>query len=535
MGRKKKIQDEGLPVWQPKGFNPLAHLPPDLHRYADYARFYLGLVIHLTSLRDEEDLGFGVQLSFDFAQRFFPGTEVYKQVKDALLAHRALECDGKYEVGVRAMAYRLGEAYQGGGLEKIRIKGKACRLLDKKLRSWHEESMSGLNEVHRHLLRWVREVRIGRYAQTALDETLDSYPMDLVQHDNIKSLSRPSRSLANPLKKCNYGRVHTPVSYGWKGFRYHLTINGARLAGIDMRNSQPLLFGLVLSALHQNGGRIPTWLAPATEDRDVGYLELSQAVNTQRADENVKHEESPTTHKDTQKLPIEKKMDQGGGENPFIMTELSGHDSGPRLTEVLVEQRDCAVTSNNVYLKGEGTKEVFYASPVEIQRYVELCEAGQFYDQLLKQLDDPSVDRSEFKVRMFRNVFFGKDEDCKYTPEWKHFAAEFPTIAGVIRGLKRRYGNGAVAWLLMRVESSLMIDRICRRLMVEAPDVPVVTIHDMILTTSKNCRRVEQVVREEYARVGLQATLNNEDYGQQPPPKRTPKPKRRRRRRHDPD
>jgi hypothetical protein len=153
----------------------------------------------------------------------------------------------------------------------------------------------------------------------------------------------------------------------------------------------------------------------------------------------------------------------------------------------------------------------------------------------LKRLDDPSVDRSEFKVRMFRNVFFGEDRKTRHTPEWKHFTTEFPTIAGVIRELKRRYGHGVVAWLLTRVESGLIIDRICRRLMVEAPDVPLVTIHDMILTTSKNCRRVEHVAREEYALVGLHPTLNNVNYGQQPPPKRTPKPKRRRRRRHDPD
>jgi hypothetical protein len=47
MRRKKKVrEEEGLTVWQPKGFDPLAHLPPDLHRYADYARFYVGLVIH---------------------------------------------------------------------------------------------------------------------------------------------------------------------------------------------------------------------------------------------------------------------------------------------------------------------------------------------------------------------------------------------------------------------------------------------------------------------------------------------------------
>jgi hypothetical protein len=206
------------------------------------------------------------------------------------------------------------------------------------------------------------------------------------------------------------------------------------------------------------------------------------------------------------------------------MTELCGHSSQSELTKTPCGEETYVVPLADVYLS-------FSANPVEIERYVKLCEHGEFYDLLLKRLGDRELDRSEFKVRMFRNVFFGKDQNSKFTREWKLFAAEFPSIAGVIRELKRRYGHNAVAWVLMRVESSLIINRICRRLMGEAPDIPVITIHDMLLTTPKNLDHVERVVREEYARVGLVPTLNNEDYRLMPEPKRAPKPKRKRRRR----
>jgi hypothetical protein len=424
-----------------------------------------------------------------------------------------------------------------GYLEKIRIKGKACRLLDKKLRAWHEESTSGLNAVHRHLLRWVRSVRIGRYAPKALDPTLESYPMDRVHHDNIAGLSRSAPSLAIPLTKRNYGRVHTPISYGWKGFRNFLTIDGAHLVGIDLRNSQPLLFGLVLKALQHNGGQIPAWLTPATEERDVGYLHLPLMHTANSADDG-RNSTDESTNAST--IPSTTAPTGNGGQrerdaNPFIMTKLFGYNTDIRLTEVPVEQGNCDIILADVDLRGNDLRGNLFASSEEVRRYVELCEAGRFYDLLLARLDNPSVDRSEFKVRMFRNVFFGRDQNSKHTPEWRLFAAEFPTIAGLIQELKRRYSHSAVAWVLMRIESSLIIDRICRRLMDEAPNVPVITIHDMILTTRKNRCHVEQIVREEYAQVGLRPKLNIEDYGQMAPPKRTPKQKRKRRSRHDPE
>ena len=75
-----------------------------------------------------------------------------------------------------------------------------------------------------------------------------------------------------------------------------------------------------------------------------------------------------------------------------------------------------------------------------------------------------------------------------------------------------------------------MINRVCRRLMQEHQEVPVVTIHDSILTTRKNVTLVRKIIEEEFLRVGLQPTLHEEEYAKEPPPVPRPLAKKRARR-----
>lgn len=48
-----------------------------------------------------------------------------------------------------------------------------------------------------------------------------------------------------------------------------------------------------------------------------------------------------------------------------------------------------------------------------------------------------------------------------------------------------------------------MIHQVCRRLMLEHPTVPLITIHDSIMTTPGNVALVRGVMAEEFGRVGL--------------------------------
>ena len=62
------------------------------------------------------------------------------------------------------------------------------------------------------------------------------------------------------------------------------------------------------------------------------------------------------------------------------------------------------------------------------------------------------------------------------------------------------------------LESSLIIGRICRRIMDESPETTVITLHDQLLTTPHCVEYVERVMREEFEQVGLKPTFKRKSW-----------------------
>ena len=266
-------------VWQPKGFNLCDFLPQHLHRYADYARFYVGMIVQFTiRLKNvkREDKKWA-RLSHRKASRFFPDTDTYKAVRHALIEAHVIECDWEYEVGLHSMGYRLATLYREAPIEHVKITGKAGYHLRKKKGQCLDDRHQRLCDVGRYHLGWLCKVRVSRYATKALRQVLEANESYRIQLENIQRLADPRSSILNPLKRCSYGRIHTPVARGWKGFRKFLTIDGKHLVGIDIRNAQPLILGLVLRQMAGNGGNMPQWLMPPVVERVTNYLDLSPA------------------------------------------------------------------------------------------------------------------------------------------------------------------------------------------------------------------------------------------------------------------
>jgi hypothetical protein len=140
------------------------------------------------------------------------------------------------------------------------------------------------------------------------------------------------------------------------------------------------------------------------------------------------------------------------------------------------------------------------ANADDARHYVDLCENGVFYEYVEKHAGVVGLSRSDLKKKVFRDVFFGRSQVV--TDLTRFFAAEFPTIMGVIRSVKRRDYCDA-GRTLQKIESGLMIHKVCRRLMLEHPAVPVITLHDSIMTTPENVELVRSVMAEEFERVGL--------------------------------
>lgn len=147
---------------------------------------------------------------------------------------------------------------------------------------------------------------------------------------------------------------------------------------------------------------------------------------------------------------------------------------------------------------------------LDIFKYKELVENGQLYDYLISNqgFDDYLVeqnkeyDKNKFKETFFREIFFGRKVSGLF---WELF----PSVANIIANIKKD-DYRSLAWMMQRAESDLIINKVCRRLMVEHPKCFISTIHDSILTTEENVDKIKIVMLEEFKKLGLLPSIRIE-------------------------
>jgi hypothetical protein len=139
--------------------------------------------------------------------------------------------------------------------------------------------------------------------------------------------------------------------------------------------------------------------------------------------------------------------------------------------------------------------------------YVGLCEEGGIYEYVQEIAGRRDVARQDFKGHFFCQVFFASND--LVTPLTRRFAEHFPNVISIIRDEKRT-DYGGLARRMQTVESALMIGGVCRVLMERHPEIPVITIHDSILTTFEHVPTVQTLMANEFRRIGLRPKLKTE-------------------------
>lgn len=129
----------------------------------------------------------------------------------------------------------------------------------------------------------------------------------------------------------------------------------------------------------------------------------------------------------------------------------------------------------------------------DIERYKELVEKGKLYEYMMEELQVKN--RSEFKERFFRDIFFGKKVS-------NYFWQLFPNIAKLLAEIKKE-DYRKVAWMMQREEADIIINRICRRIMKEAEGLFISTIHDSILTVEDGKGIVVDIISEEFKKLDI--------------------------------
>lgn len=241
---------------------------------------------------------------------------------------------------------------------------------------------------------------------------------------------------------CKQGRVHTNLTRLSRELRPALRVNGQPLKNVDLVNSQPLMLALLIHAYR--------------------------------------------------------------GEVPRMVSELSNQATGSSFNQCITPRPPTIHTntmSNNLSGRSEAQPPSgFEQLTGDLSEYIELCEQGMIYEKLqsLGKLDELS--RSDLKKKVFTEVFYGRNEAA--TDFTRHFRVAFPRTAALIRELKVG-DHGNLARLMQKVESSFMIGRVCRRLMMDHPEIPIFTIHDSVMTTRAGVPTVVRVIENEFARLGL--------------------------------
>ncbi len=444
-------------LFNPDGFDPRDHLPERWWRHADSVRYFVHTLHHQRFLyhRSPEDY---IEIKAAYMIPFFTDKRDYKPVVEALEEAGVLDCDDHFVVGRKSLGYRLGPRWRSMPFRSVKVTNPA--LVRKLVAKRAEQRGKVTADVHLYLRSWVERLELDWRSVQATATACgleDCLPMAEMVRDRDWYFST-----------CEYGRVHHNVSSLQSEFRRHLSYNGQGLINLDIANSQPLLFSVVLinSLCHKEYlSSLYSWKINNSEL----YIDLPTSIFLK--------EENPAPHT----MP----------NHPLRL---------PRLITAGEDITGWKDTTRRLMTMG---------LPQDALLYVELTQRGLLYEYLMQQEGTPQDKRAEFKKMFFGGVFFCKNRPA--TKQARLFQAHFPSVYNVIFDLKAN-DYRRLAHVLQRTESSLMINRVARRCMAELPGVCVATIHDSVLTTPDGVGPVRRMMTQEFRRVGLDPTIRVDDY-----------------------
>lgn len=138
--------------------------------------------------------------------------------------------------------------------------------------------------------------------------------------------------------------------------------------------------------------------------------------------------------------------------------------------------------------------------------------SGDFYKKIHEKLNtQQTFDKQKIKEMIF-TVFFSNNRFIGQ-PEAKPkrlFRDNFPEIYELFKKIKV-VNHKALAHILQRIESEIMIQNVVKRIFVEKPNLPIFTIHDSLATTVGNEDYVSALIKEEAKKLtGLDVKLGLE-------------------------
>lgn len=249
---------------------------------------------------------------------------------------------------------------------------------------------------------------------------------------------------------CEYGRFHSNITNLSRPIRPYLTIDGTPLVEVDLVNSQPYFLAIIL-------------LEIALSKSSTNVSSLSDLV---------------------------------------FSTLLSLSPFSPNREER--EQREpqgLYVFPLSIPLKNG----VLDLIPEDLRQFIQVALKGGFYETF--ELSG-QCDRDDLKRKVFQ-VLYGSRHCQEHAELGAQFQGQYPTAFKMLDTLKRQMGYEWVGRELQRRESQIVINSLVGDLLRDHPDVPIVTIHDSLMTTEKHLPLVQSLLRQHLTRNYYQPRLKH--------------------------
>lgn len=475
-------------------------LPDNLKKWSDYANYLQHRIIVGRMYWQAKETGF-VSLHRRTLERAVHHS-ILSPVLKWLLENRVIERDGSRADGTGftpakrtdgsdgiSIGYRFCAAY-----DQLPTQWVACRSVkanNKFLKLQHSrDRMKNYTKVHKHLRAWLRRVNLDLPTALKLIEAANLEPTIAEQVINLSAYI--ANGDATDLTVCNYGRVHTAITRLLALIRGCLSITGQPLVETDVANSQPLFLVIYILKSISNP-RIKTLPDILCARSTTTYRKLSAGI--------LDHDELGYVH-----TPVGSSCCTG-----FCKTckTTHPHPTQPFLPTLLLYDPRKSKKSALTYCNSNNLQQNENRSPYlppDLLLFMELCMAGTLYDYLMKRAG--WTDRGSFKKEFFLMLY----GPMKENPMTQIMTQEFPSVMAFIAWHKGRHGYKELSREMQRAESRLMIEGVCGSLMEQNRNIPLVTIHDSIMTTEEFIPTVKSAIIEEFCKLGIQPTVKTKRF-----------------------
>jgi hypothetical protein len=388
------------------------------------------------------------------------GNNYYEYIK-GLIDGNIISCDGKYSKKTHeSFGFKITDKYSCSQLKYITLTEP---FLVKRIRAFRKERIAELKTKAApiaSLIRWLTDYKLYLDTSGAL-EFLEIYKKTLKKELDKRHLKPKYRKAQEAFVLKRYykiksqienwntnkylsiddagGRLYSPLTSLPSIFRNFLSYDGEQLISIDIKNSQPFHFLLMLK---------PSF-----------WKSYGTGLTLKKLDPVLYKYQSNGDKKDVSNIMF------------------------PKISKIHTSK---------------GSEEFTFKKMVLIGKLYEFICFKLFGKHITKSGLDRFSTRSLTKKEVLRLMYFDpKKVNPPVKAIFKDFKSLFPVEAGIMEILKeRKYNDFPV--LLQKIEAQMLLHKASNAIFKYDPTIPLFSIHDSLVTTQRHQQTVITILKREY-------------------------------------